>query len=180
MTLLQVCIVLTFNFTLLTLGPMQALGRWCSASASNPDTLAGREKEEVVLPCLPAKGSQGLQEAFGPLWVPHLAKRSWQKGKLGKLQFWSESDPSFCFINLMPKLARTKLLYQCLAMKFGDSSETPTSTKKRKSLPTSGSWSLAFHIAVFNSHTEGPNCSFATKNSVLYILVLKRLRKKNP
>ena len=64
MTLLQVCIALTFNFILLTLKLVQALGRRCSASASNPDTLAGKEKEEAGLPCLPAKGSPGLQEAF--------------------------------------------------------------------------------------------------------------------
>lgn len=80
------CVVLTFNFLSLTLKLVQALGTHPGASASNPDTLAGREEKEVGFCCPPAKDSLGLQEAFNLLRILSAAKKV-----LGK------SDPCFGF-----------------------------------------------------------------------------------
>lgn len=60
-TSLHVLIVLTFNFISLTPKLVQELGRWCSASASNPGALAGRGREEAGLP--PLSTSQELLRA---------------------------------------------------------------------------------------------------------------------
>lgn len=49
-------------------------------------------------------------------------------------RFGVNLTPALVSIDLRPKLARELLLYQCLAVRFGDSSETPTNIKK-KSLP---------------------------------------------
>lgn len=176
--LIWVCIVLTFNFISLTLKLVQALGRQCSASASNPDTLAVRKEEEDGLFCSLAKGSSGLQEAFGALWVLCLGKRARWRGNLGKLQVWGESNLKFVFVNLMSKLARELLLYLCLDMRFGDSSETAKNIKKKKPANSCKLKALHFTQLYLKVTLEGPSCRVVTKNSILYILVLKRLRKK--
>lgn len=99
---------------------------------------------------LPAKNSPGLQEAFSLFWVLRLAKRAWQRGNSEKLQVFCGSDPNFGFINLMPK----PLLYQCLAIRFRSSYETPRNIlKKLKAYHLLQDRSLTFLTDVFKSLT---------------------------